>query len=232
MMLRRVAWLLGIVLVLSACDHPKDSETKTQNTSAANEVIATSAKPIRLPSLTIPPYTLKGDSTQPLPGLGEPDEELADLRLHYYVTTNVSYTDITVEYGELNYTFFPDYNGKCLQWTKDEPCWKKDDLETLGKVLNQEDLDNLTAIVVENKLLELDKDEYGASKERRKDSESYTIFLDKTERNITYYPAPLAEPKPEGLARLETALIQYARDLEAETYYPVTEPIPNQPGAE
>lgn len=231
----RVLWLVGLAWLLSACDQPTSSVPKsepTTETPVVTEAQPPITKPIRLPSLTIPPYTLKEDTPPPLPGLGEPAEEFADLRLHYYATTPVSYTNIAIEYGELHYTFFPDIQGKCLEWKKAEPCWTKNDLETLGKVLTQEDLDNLTAIVVENKLLELDRDEYGADAKRRKDSESYTIFLDQTERNITYYPAPLADPKPEGLARLETALIQYARDLEAETYYPVTEPIPNQPGAE
>ena len=234
-MLFRVSLVIALSLLLSACDKPMESGQKTQETPATQalpEAQTPITKPLRLPSLTMPPYTLKEDSVEPLPGLGEPVEALADLRLHYYVTTPVSYIDITVEYGEFQYTFFPDLQGKCLTWKKTEPCWKKDDLETIGKVLTQEDLDNLTAIVVENKLLELDKDEYGAQKKRRKDSESYTIFLDQTERNIMYYPAPLAEAKPEGLARIETALLQYARDLEAETYYPAPELISNQPDAE
>ncbi|WP_020559521.1 hypothetical protein [Thiofilum flexile] len=230
-MLRKVWFIVLLAIGLSACDTSTQSEPKTPVTPIPNDQPI--SKPVRLPTLTIPPYTLEGDDTEPLPGLGEPaEEDLSDLRLHYYVTSNVAYIDITVEYGELRYTFFPDLQGKCLKWRKAEPCWRKNDLETIGKVLTQEDLDNLTSIIIENKVLELDKDEYGAGKKRRKDSQSYTINLDKTERNISYYPAPLAEKKPEGLARIETALLQYARDLEAETYYPAPGLIPNQPGAE
>lgn len=239
----RVLLLVGLIgLGLVGCD-TKTPDKPAEPTTVPSMPPATPpnpipepvpVKPIRLPSLTIPPYTLKGDeNAEPLPGLGTPEETPSDLRLHYYVTTPKSYTDILVEYGEIHYTYFPDVDGKCRNWKKSEPCWTKNDLDRIGKALTQEDLDNLTAIVLENKLLDLDKDVYGATPKPRKidEAQAYTVFLDNTERNFTYYPAPLAK-KPEGLARLETALIQYARDLEAEVYHPLPKVIPNRPGAE
>lgn len=243
-MLLRVLIFLGVLsLGLVGCDTSTHStpSTLTQpatipegNANASSSAEPTN-KPIRLPSLTIPPYTLPENyNTEPLPGLGEPVDTPQDLRLHYYVTTSNSYTDIVVEYGELHYTYFPDVTGKCMHWKKVEPCWTQHDLNRIGKILSQTDLDNLTTIVIENQVLELEKDDYGAKAKQRKDSESYTVFLDNTERNFTYYPSTdkKAEPKPEGLARIETSLLQYARDLEAETYSPLPAIPPSQVGAE
>ena len=158
-------------------------------------------KPEKPNALTIPSF-----AQQTLPGSG--------LYLHFLATGESFYTEIKLANGILSYTYFEDTNGRCAQWVKSSPCWQESDLKTISMALPNEDLDNLYAVVKESGILALKRDTFGGAKAgQRHYAQRLEVGIDGTEKKLVYQSFPGASKKPEAFARLETALIEYARDL-------------------
>jgi hypothetical protein len=154
------------------------------------------------------PNTLKIPTfaQQALPGSG--------LYLHFLATGESFYTEIKLVDGILSYTYFEDTEGRCEKWVKSSPCWQKDDLKTISMALPNEDLDNLYAVVKESGILALKRDTFGGAKAgQRHYAQRLEVGIDGTEKKLVYQSFPGASKKPEAFARLETALVEYARDL-------------------
>ncbi|UOG91456.1 MAG: hypothetical protein L3K52_14830 [Candidatus Thiothrix sulfatifontis] len=154
------------------------------------------------------PNTLKipNPAQQTLPG--------SDFSLRFRATGEGFYTEITLANGIISYTYFEDTAGRCAQWVKSTPCWQAEELKTISLALRPEDLDNLYAVIKESGALALKRDTFGGAKAgQRHYPQTLDIMLDGKEKQLVYQSFPGSSPKPEAFARLETVLLEYARDL-------------------
>lgn len=149
-----------------------------------------------------------------IPKLAQQTLPSNEFSLRFRATGESFYTEINLENGILNYTYFEDTDGRCAQWVKSTPCWQEEDLKTISLALRPEDLDNLYAVIKESGALSLKRDTFGGAKAgQRHYRQTLDIMLDGKEKQLVYQSFPGSSPKPEAFARLETALLEYARDL-------------------
>lgn len=134
--------------------------------------------------------------------------------LRFLATGESFYTEITLQNGILSYTYFEDTENRCAQWVKSTPCWQQQDLKTISMALGAEDLDNLYTLIKDSGILKLSQDTFGGAKPgQRHYSQQVEAGLNGKQKTITYQSFPGASKKPEAFARVETALLEYARDL-------------------
>lgn len=133
-----------------------------------------------------------------------------DLALHYFTSTEGSYTDIKLEQGQLSYTYFEDTENRCAQWFKSTPCWTPTDLKTVSAPLDAETETTLRKLVSEQKLMETAattlKTAQGQASPDRAYSEKLTIRLGQNEQQLVYLSRPDAPPKPESFQQIEQLL--------------------------
>lgn len=133
-----------------------------------------------------------------------------NLALHYFTSTEGSYTDIKLEQGQLSYTYFEDTENRCAQWFKSTPCWTPADLKTVSAPLNAETETTLRKLVSEQKLMETAvttlKTAQGQASPDRAYSEKLTIRLGQNEQQLVYLSRPNAAPKPESFQQIEQLL--------------------------
>lgn len=136
------------------------------------------------------------------------------LYLRFLATGEIFYTEIKVEHGILSYTYFEDTQGRCQQWIKSTPCWQPHDLKTISTALPSKDLDNLYTLAKQNGILKLTKETLGGAQQgQRFYAQHLEIRIDKQQKHFIYQHFPGAAKKPEAFAQIETALVEYARDL-------------------
>ncbi len=136
------------------------------------------------------------------------------LYLRFLATGESFYTEIKVEQGILTYTYFEDTSGRCQQWIKSTPCWQVQDLKTISAALPNKDLDNLYTLAKQNGILKLTKETLGGAQQgQRFYAQHLEIRIDKQQKHFIYQHFPGAAKKPEAFAQIETALVEYARDL-------------------
>ena len=165
-------------------------------------------EPETMPTPPEKPNTLK------IPNLAQQTLPGNEFSLRFLATGESFYTEITLANGILSYTYFEDTAGRCAQWVKSTPCWQEDDLKTISLALRPEDLDNLYAVIKESGALTLKRDTFGGAKAgQRHYRQTLDIMLDGKEKQLVYQSFPGSSPKPEAFARLETVLLEYARDL-------------------
>lgn len=165
-------------------------------------------EPETMPTPPEKPNTLK------IPNLAQQTLPGNEFSLRFLATGESFYTEITLANGILSYTYFEDTDGRCAQWVKSTPCWQAEDLKTISLALRPEDLDNLYAVIKESGALTLKRDTFGGAKAgQRHYRQTLDIMLDGKEKQLVYQSFPGASPKPEAFARLETVLLEYARDL-------------------
>ena len=132
------------------------------------------------------------------------------LVLHYFTSTEGSYTDIKLEQGQLVYTYFEDTENRCAQWFKSTPRWTPTDLKTVSAPLDAETETNLRKLVSEQKLMETAattlKVAQGQASADRAYSEKLTIRLGENEQQLVYLSRPNAPPKPEFFQQIEQLL--------------------------
>lgn len=165
-------------------------------------------EPETMPTPPEKPNTLK------IPNVAQQTLPSSDFSLRFRATGENFYTEITLANGILSYTYFEDTTERCAQWVKSTPCWQEDDLKTISLALRPEDLDNLYAVIKESGALTLKRDTFGGAKAgQRHYAQTLDIMLDGKEKQLVYQSFPGSSPKPEAFARLETVLLEYARDL-------------------
>ncbi len=153
-------------------------------------------------------------NTLKIPNLAQQTLPGNEFSLRFLATGESFYTEITLANGILSYTYFEDTAGRCAQWVKSTPCWQEEDLKTISLALRPEDLDNLYAVIKESGALTLKHDTFGGAKAgQRHYRQTLDIMLDGKEKQLVYQSFPGSSPKPEAFARLETVLLEYARDL-------------------
>lgn len=135
------------------------------------------------------------------------EEELA---LHYFTSTEGSYTDIKLEQGQLTYTYFEDTDNRCAQWFKSTPCWTLADLKTVTAPLDADTETALRSLLHEQQLLEaaptnLKTAQDQASPERAY-SEKLDIRLGQEQQQLVYLSRPDAPPKPPAFQQIEQLL--------------------------
>lgn len=173
-----------------------------------DSTVLVTPEPETMPTPPENPNTLKipNPAQQTLPG--------SDFSLRFRATGESFYTEITLANGILSYTYFEDTAGRCAQWVKSTPCWQAEDLKTISLALRPEDLDNLYAVIKESGALTLKRDTFGGAKAgQRHYPQTLDIMLDGKKKQLVYQSFPGSSPKPEAFARLETVLLEYARDL-------------------
>lgn len=176
-----------------ASDTKSDTQPKTPPPNATESA---KAHPLKVPAFT----------QQALP------ED--DLYLRFLATGETFYTEIKLEHGILNYTYFEDTAKRCAQWIKNTPCWQPADLKTISAALTNEELDNLYMVAKESGILKIKADTAGGAKAgQRYYAQQLEVRIKDKTKHLTYQSFPDAAPKPEAFARLETALVAYARDL-------------------
>ena len=137
-----------------------------------------------------------------------------DLFLRFLATGESFYTEIRLEHGILTYTYFEDLENRCQQWVKSTPCWREADLKRISAALTTEELDNLYTLARESGILKLAKDHVGGAKQgQRYYAQHLEVRVNGKAKHIIYEHFPGAAQKPEAFAQLETALVEYARDL-------------------
>lgn len=153
-------------------------------------------------------------NTLKIPNLAQQTLPSNEFSLRFLATGESFYTEIALANGILSYTYFEDTTGRCAQWVKSTPCWQAEDLKTISLALRPEDLDNLYAVIKESGALTLKRDTFGGAKAgQRHYRQTLDIMLDGKEKQLIYQSFPGSSPKPEAFARLETVLLEYARDL-------------------
>ncbi len=136
------------------------------------------------------------------------------LYLRFLATGESFYTEITLENGILSYTYFLDEEKRCEQWVQSAPCWRESDLKTISMALPGEDLDNLYTLAKESGIFKVKADKAGGAKPgQRYYAQHLEVRIDGKTKKITYQSFPGSSKKPEAFSMLETALVEYARDL-------------------
>lgn len=136
------------------------------------------------------------------------------LYLRFLATGESFYTEIKLEHGILSYTYFEDTENRCEKWIKSSPCWKNSDLKTISAALPKEDLDNLYTLAKENGILKLAKETLGGAKEgQRYYAQRMDVRINGKEKHLVYQSFPGSTKKPEAFSQIETALVEYARNL-------------------
>ncbi|MBJ6610157.1 MAG: hypothetical protein JG718_07340 [Candidatus Thiothrix moscowensis] len=177
----------------------KPAENSTQSLKPVEpDTLSTPAKPAR-PS--VPSFTQQTT----------PDRELY---LRFLATGESFYSEITLENGILSYTYFANSNNRCAKWVQSSPCWRESDLKTISMALPKEDLDNLYAVANESGIFGIKADKIGGAKAgQRYYAQHVEARVDGKEKHLIYQSFPGSAQKPEAFHRIETALVEYARDL-------------------
>ncbi|MFI0400241.1 MAG: hypothetical protein ACH34X_14215 [Thiolinea sp.] len=134
------------------------------------------------------------------------NEELA---LHYFTSTESSYTDIKLEQGQLTYTYFEDTENRCAQWFKSTPCWTQADLKTVTAPVDAATETELRKLVTEQQLMDKAPATLTAAEPQpaeRSYNEKLDIRLGTNEQQLTYHSRPDAPPKPEVFQQIEQIL--------------------------
>ncbi|MFM2320294.1 MAG: hypothetical protein RLZZ215_2915 [Pseudomonadota bacterium] len=144
-----------------------------------------------------------------------------DFTLHYFTSTEGSYTDIKLEQGQLTYTYFEDTENRCAQWFKNTPCWTVADLKTVTAPLDAETETALRNLVSTQNLMTTTptalKMEQAQAKPERAYSEKLAIRLGQHEQQFVYLSRPDAPPKPESFQQIEQILQVAAEKLKSPT---------------
>lgn len=136
------------------------------------------------------------------------------LYLRFLATGESFYTEITLESGILSYTYFIDAEKRCEKWVQSAPCWRESDLKTISMALHDEDLDNLYTLAKESGIFKIKSDKVGGAKQgQRYYAQDLEVRIDGKTKKLTYQSFPGSSKKPEAFSMLETALVEYARDL-------------------
>lgn len=216
--------LLLTLLLFSGCEkrEPAPPPPAPPVESMAEPVIIPDADKLQpddsITLVTPEPETMPTPPEKPnalkIPNLAQQTLPSSDFSLRFRATGESFYTEITLANGILSYTYFEDTDGRCAQWVKSTPCWQEEDLKTISLALRPEDLDNLYAVIKESGALTLKRDTFGGAKAgQRHYRQTLDIMLDGKEKQLVYQSFPGSSPKPEAFARLETVLLEYARDL-------------------
>lgn len=156
----------------------------------------------------------KPDNRLTIPSFAQQTPADSDLHLRFLATGESFYTEIKLENGILSYTYFEDTQGRCDTWVQSSPCWQESDLKTISMALRNEDLDNLYTLVKESGILKLPQEKYGGAKQgQRYYAQKMEVGIEGKNKTVIYQSFPGSGKKPEAFARLETALVEYARDL-------------------
>jgi|GEM_PF-1191166 len=183
-------------------------------TTVETQNLASLPPPEPTPELETMPTPPEKPNTLKIPNLAQQTLPSSDFSLRFRATGESFYTEITLANGILSYTYFEDTDGRCAQWVKSTPCWQAEDLKTISLALRPEDLDNLYAVIKESGALTLKRDTFGGAKAgQRHYPQTLDIMLDGKEKQLVYQSFSGSSPKPEAFARLETVLLEYARDL-------------------
>lgn len=214
--------LLITLLLLGGCEKRDTPPPAPPVESMAEPVIIPDADKLQpddstvlvTPELETMPTPPEKTNTLKIPNPAQQTLPGSDFSLRFRATGESFYTEITLANGILSYTYFEDTDGRCAQWVKSTPCWQDSDLKTISLALRPEDLDNLYAVIKESGALALKRDTFGGAKAgQRHYPQTLDIMLDGKEKQLVYQSFPGSSPKPEAFARLETVLLEYARDL-------------------
>lgn len=136
------------------------------------------------------------------------------LYLRFLATGETFYTEIKLVNGILSYTYFVDEKKRCEKWMQSAPCWKDSDLKTISMALPDEDLDNLYTVAKESGIFSIKASKVGGAKQgQRYYAQKLEVRIDGKDKQLTYQSFPGSRKKPEAFNRLETALVEYARNL-------------------
>lgn len=141
-----------------------------------------------------------------------------DLALHYFTSTEGSYTDIKLEQGQLTYTYFEDTENRCAQWFKSTPCWTQADLKTVSAPLDAETETALRNLLNKQKLIDQAPAALTAAESsptERSYSEKLDLRLGIHKQQLIYRSRPDAPPKPESFQQIEQLLQTAAEKLKA-----------------
>ncbi|TXH74850.1 MAG: hypothetical protein E6Q85_04825 [Thiothrix sp.] len=133
-----------------------------------------------------------------------------DLALHYFTSTEGSYTDIKLEQGQLSYTYFEDTDNRCAQWFKSTPCWTQADLKTVSAPVDAATETALRKLISEQKMMDTTANSLKTAQDQtspdRAYSEKLAIRLGQKEQQLVYLSRPDAPPKPEFFQQIEQLL--------------------------
>lgn len=192
---------------------PSADSAPTDNATVTTQAIAPAPPPAAQPGANMSaskeqPHKLK------IPPFAQQAAQGNAFRLRFLATGESFYTEIKLENGILSYTYFEDTDNRCAQWIQSAPCWRDSDLKTISMALKDEDLDNLYSVAKDSGVLKLSREAYGGARQgQRYYAQRLEVGLDGKRKTVVYQHFPGAAQKPEAFARLETALVEYARDL-------------------
>ncbi len=220
----RAAMIFCLGHTLSACDHqdtpPPVAPANTTAMAIEPVIIPNDSDTAEHPNIQLPipspqpTNPISQETRLKVPSFTQqaiPDD---GLYLRFLATGETFYTEIKLEHGILNYTYFEDTQNRCAKWLKNTPCWHIDDLKTISAALTVEELNNLYTVTKESGILKIKADTTGgAQKGQRYYAQRLEVRLNDKVKQLTYQSFPQATPKPEAFAQIETALLAYARDL-------------------
>lgn len=139
-----------------------------------------------------------------------------DLALHYFTSSESSYTDIKLEQGQLTYTYFEDTESRCAQWIKNTPCWTSTDLKTVTAPLDAATETELRKLVTEQKRMEQTPVAALTTEPQaveRSYNEKLAIRLGTNEQQLIYRSRPEAPPKSKSFQQIEQLLQNAAEKI-------------------
>ena len=226
-----VAYCLTTGLVL-LCLHGCDKRDETPMPKAEPVVIPDSDRlqPLKPTNDTPPPDTTavipsdpepeaipthpEKSNTLKIPNFAQQTPPGHELALRFLATGESFYTEMKLSDGIFSYTYFEDTHGRCEKWVKSSPCWQPSDLKTISMALPNADLDNLYSVIKDSGILALKHETFGGAKTgQRYYTQRLEVSIDGKQKQLIYQSFPGSSKKPEAFARLETALLEYARDL-------------------
>ena len=125
------------------------------------------------------------------------------LSLEYQYSSEGSSEDIKIEGSKITYvhTDYEKIKERCAQWIQQAPCWTEEDLITEESQLTEEEISNLSNLVEETRIMQLDS-YYGPSVEAR----CYSHILKIQKKEINYCNGFDSPERPVAFGTIEDQL--------------------------
>jgi hypothetical protein len=135
-------------------------------------------------------------------GCSQSQGDGVSFRILYTYQTEVNYERVEIIEDKLYYTYFDDFQGKCVGWEEQNPCWTESDLAKRETVLTPEEVEQLKQTVRDINFFQMESTYGSASAEQRFYPEALYVKIGGEKKEVIYQNFPEAAPKPAAFEEL------------------------------
>lgn len=134
------------------------------------------------------------------------------LYLEYFIFTEASYRKVEITDTKLTFTYFEDWQARCLNWKLASPCWKPEELNKKEWTLSDAEVQSLLSLVQQSNFMSL-ADTYGNAPEGQRYYPETLLVKSgaDSEKRVVYQSFPNAEPAPAGFTVMRDKLFEIIR---------------------